>query len=284
MPEQNEPFMKPAPEAGRVFISTRKVRWRSERGWESEVSCRDFLPAPPGAVVPTCVGVELIQSDCLEWLSACPDSSIDHIYTDPTGGKETHARRQVDQGVNHSVAHGTLGVPDARGALPEFFAAAAKKLRSTGFLVVWCSIEDWNLLRGWSSDAGFDAQPWPITWVRTDVCLNPRTSRYFTRTTEVALLCAMPDARLARARGSCHWTGARDETERDFGSPSSKPLALHQWILSAIAPPPSTIVDPFAGCGDISWACVRSGYSIVAVEEDLARFMELQRAVNSAED
>lgn len=50
--------------------------------------------------------------------------------------------------------------------------------------------------------------------------------------------------------------------------PTTKPLALMQWLVRLITPPGGTVLDPFAGSGTTGVACVRERCDAVLIERE----------------
>lgn len=63
-----------------------------------------------------------------------------------------------------------------------------------------------------------------------------------------------------------------DGSERpDVGGvqhPTVKPLALMQWLVRLVTPPGGVVLEPFAGSGTTAEACVREGFSCIAIERE----------------
>lgn len=50
--------------------------------------------------------------------------------------------------------------------------------------------------------------------------------------------------------------------------PTVKPLDLMQWLVRLVTPPGGVVLEPFAGSGTTVEACIREGFSVVAIERE----------------
>ena len=50
--------------------------------------------------------------------------------------------------------------------------------------------------------------------------------------------------------------------------PTVKPLALMQWLVKLVTPPGGTVLEPFAGSGTTTEACVIEGFKCIAIERE----------------
>jgi DNA modification methylase len=226
------------------------------------------------------VSIELVNGDCLDWLASRPDASIDHIYTDPPYAIDMDNIQQDGGGMDVELVKETHEVQENKILLMYFLPLAYKALKPTSFLVFWCDVDNWELLKNRAIECGFRVMRWPLVWCKTDACQNMQANKNFTKSTEIAMLCAMPDAVLYETRPSNFIVASNDKKTYAVTNPFWKPLAVHKWILKAIAPIGATIVDPFAGCGSIPLACISNGYNIIAVEKDPTHFVQMQRILS----
>jgi ParB family chromosome partitioning protein len=226
------------------------------------------------------VSVELVNGDCLEWLASRPDASIDHIYTDPPYAIDMDNIQQDGGGMDVELVKDTHQVNENLVLLDKFISSIYRVLKPTAFLVFWCDQDNWGALKELATFSGFRVMRWPLTWCKSDVCQNMQANKNFTKSTEIAMLCAMPDAVLYETRPSNFIVASNDKKTYAVTNPFWKPLVVHKWILKAIAPIGATIVDPFAGCGSIPLACISNGYNIIAVEKDPTHFVQMQRILS----
>lgn len=68
------------------------------------------------------------------------------------------------------------------------------------------------------------------------------------------------------------YTAKADSSERPavdgVQHPTVKPLDLMQWLVRLVAPEGGTVLEPFAGSGTTVEACVREGFSCIAIERE----------------
>jgi 16S rRNA G966 N2-methylase RsmD len=221
--------------------------------------------------------VELVFGDALEWLEAQPDESIDHIYTDPPYAIDMDNVGQDNVGMNVDLVRHTHDVNENLILLHAFIEVAAKKLRSTGFLVMWCDQEIWHKLTNWASEAGLRYQRWPLVWIKGGSCQNGQAYKNFTKATEIALVCSKSQATLVHTATRNYIELDNDKTVYAPTNPFWKPFRLHSWVLFHIAAPGTRVVDPFAGSGSIVLAAKLAGLRAVGIEKDETHFVDMKR-------
>lgn len=224
--------------------------------------------------------VEVFCGDAISWLAQQPDSSIECLYTDPPYAIDMDMLEQEGTGMDVSSVRDTHDVQENLQLLEGFLSLLPQKLKPTSFAAIWMDLEQWDFYARMAQRIGMRRQRWPITWVKAHPCMNQAARHNFTKSCEHAVLLAMPEAVLTLTRGTSHWTGPTDKA--DFGHPHPfwKPLGLHKWVLSGIAPQGCTIVDPFAGAGSIPLAAAQLGYSVRACELGQQHYMEMCKLLN----
>lgn len=227
----------------------------------------DEVSVPPPSDLDKWIQRRCFFCDSMNFMASMTDASVDHIYTDPPYAIDMHNLDQNGSGQDTSRVEAEHEVKPNKELLAEFIGRSYHVLKETGFLVMWCDQDVWDYLKQRAIEVGFQVQRWPLIWCKTDTCKNQMAYHNFTKSTEIAMLCRMPKARLITTRGMNYWTGPNDKDEYKTLHPFWKPIALHRWILSAIALPGSTILDPFAGEGSIPTACCKSGYDFIAIEK-----------------
>jgi ParB family chromosome partitioning protein len=219
----------------------------------------------------------LVHGDAIEWLAKQPDASIDHIYSDPPYAIDMANLQQENVGMNVEDVAAEHQVEPNMDLLAQFLSLAYVKTKETSFVVFWCDQDRWQFLKDTAEAAGFRVQRWPLIWTKIHNCQNTQAYKNFTKAAEIAMLCAKSQATLAQLRRENYWLGDFKVGEPNKTHPFWKPLAMHQWIISAIATPGSTIVDPFAGAGSIPLAAVRAGFSAIGVEKVDQHFVQLEQ-------
>lgn len=214
--------------------------------------------------------------DYIERLAAS-GLSVDHVYTDPPYGIDMDNLQQQNTGLDVATVRATHDVMQNVDLLARFCKVVPTILKPTSYCILWCD-QDWaGNIAAWLNVYGLRVQRWPITWVKTSACQNGAAYVNFTKTTEIAIVAAMPKASLYQTCNQCHWIGPSDKPAHTPTNPFWKPLALHEWIITHIAAPGSIICDPFAGSGSIPLAAIRCGRSTFANEMDPLHYQDLQK-------
>lgn len=207
------------------------------------------------------------HGDAIAKLYSLPAGSIDHIVTDPPYGIEMS---NFIQDVTRVEA--THGVAANEILFPKLFLAAKHVLRPSGFFVLWCDQMQWQSLYDLGIAAGFRVQRWPLTWIKTGACANQAAQYNFTKRTEIAMVCRMPNAVLANSAPENWYSCGTDKFCSNSANPFSKPLDLWQWIIEKVSFPGQIICDPFAGEGSCPVAALAIDRKVQAFELDEAHY------------
>lgn len=224
--------------------------------------------------------VTLKHADCLDWLRAQPDASLDIVYTDPPYAIDMDNLTQDNVGMRTELVAASHQVHENFSLIGEFIDVVTPKLKPNAFFVMWTDFTHLQWLEELADEHKLRFQRWPLIWVKTSVCMNTAVYANFTKATECAVLMAGPTAVLPVAAPTNYWIGAADKLNYNPTNPFWKPVALHEWVLSHIAPKSATIVDPFAGSGSIVLAAVRSGYAAIGIEKDAVHYTDLCKQLN----
>jgi tRNA G10 N-methylase Trm11 len=208
----------------------------------------------------------LLHDDALDFL-AKNAGRFDHIVTDPPYGINMDNLEQENQGmVNINMVRDTHITSDNLVLLDLFIRVSFDSLKETGFLVFWCDMDNWNTLCKVATEVGFAVQRWPITWVKTHVCMNSMSQFNFTKTTEIAMVCRKKGTNLVKHAGQCHILACHDEFKDTMLHPFVKPFAVWDFILDKISYHGQTICDPFAGEGSGVISALRANRNVLACE------------------
>jgi len=237
----------------------------------------NVIPVTPAAAdADAWLRSHVLFGDSLDLMAKMPPASVDHIYTDPPYAIDMSNLQQEGGGQDVTRVRAEHDVSDNLSLLARFLPLAYRVLTPRGFLVFWCDQDNWAWLKNRAEAAGFAVQRWPIIWCKTDPCSNQMAYSNLTKATEIAMLCRMPEARLATIRGINYWSGGNDRDAYGTLHPFWKPTHLHRWILNSIAIQGQTILDPFAGEGSIPVACIPERLNPIAIELVDIHYIQLQ--------
>ena len=194
-----------------------------------------------------------LLGDSIEFMNLLKnESAFDHVITDIPYGidmdmlnqQNPHGQmKDIDTILDEHTVEGNMDL------MREFFPSAFKCLKDTGFLITWCDIMQWQFMYDLAIKAGFRVQRWPITWVKTHSCMNQSAQFNFTKSTEIAIVCRMPNATLAHPIPVCHIEASNTDARKEFDHPFAKPFAIWQFLIDAVSIEGQTILEPFAGRG-----------------------------------
>lgn len=212
----------------------------------------------------------LFCCDAIRFLHEHPHS-FDHIITDPPYAIEMDNLDQENVGMNNiDSIRATHDVTDNKALLVSFLLESYKALKDRGFLVFWCDQSQWELLYGSAMMVGFAVQRWPLTWVKTHVCMNTMSQFNFTKTTEIAMVCRKKGTNLVKHCSTSHISAPHDDFKDVMQHPFVKPFAVWEFILNAVSYQGQTICDPFAGEGSGVISALRMNRNVIACEIDQA--------------
>ena len=216
--------------------------------------------------------IRIYQGDCLEILSAIPESSVDLIFADPpyflsNGGITCHAGRMVS--VNKGAWDKSRG-PDANHEFNRAWLAACQRvLKPNGSIWVSGTAHVIHSVGFAMQQLGFKLLN-DISWVKPNPPPN-LSCRYFTHATETIIWAA----KNARSRHTFHYKLMKEQSggkqmksvwtippperwEKKFGKhPTQKPIALLERILLASSNEGDLVLDPFLGSGTTLVAALR---------------------------
>ena len=186
--------------------------------------------------------IELLHTDCMEYMAGLPDKAFDLCIVDPPYGIGMDGRK----GSNAKKAMHNWRTWDHRGwddniPPPEYF----DELRRVSWnQIVWganymtCHLPHSRCWLFWDKGQDLTMPDGELAWTSFDM---PIRRKVFNR-------CE------AREDGLIH--------------PTQKPVALYRWLLQNYAKPGQRILDTHLGSGSIAIACDIEGFDMVGCEID----------------
>lgn len=227
--------------------------------------------------------IKIYLGDCLVFLAAFPESSVDLIFADPpyflsNGGITCHAGRMVS--VNKGKWDQSRG-PEANHEFNRSWLAACQRvLKPDGSIMVSGTSHIIHSVGFAMQQLGFKLLN-DITWEKPNPPPN-LSCRYFTHASETIIWAAKDEKsrhtfnyQLMR-----HIAGGRqmksvwqilppERNEKLFGKhPTQKPVALLERIILAASNKGDLVLDPFMGSGTTLIAAARLGRMGVGIEMD----------------
>lgn len=215
----------------------------------------DSTPADPTNPQPPPVNLDVIQiklsdyivqADCRDYLMDVPDSTFDHIITDPpyaidvtnisSHGGVSKVANNLD---THDVQYNFKLLAEC---LPTFY----RVLKPTGYLVMWCDPQRFEWLHDKGIEAGFSVQRWPLVWCKSTPAQNMAAWFNTTKNIEFAIFMRRKDARLAQVTNTSWIVAGKDEFTTNY---FAKPFDVWKFIIEAVSTKGQYILDPFAGEG-----------------------------------
>lgn len=177
--------------------------------------------------------IELLHTDCMEYMAGLPDKAFDLAIVDPPYG----AGMSISMPRSKQVAAAWNTAPGA-----EYFAELRRVSENQ---VVW-------------GGNYFDLPPsrCMLVW---DKCFG------VDNLSGVELAWTSFDKVAALFRHANH--GFMRDAD-DTGHPTPKPVALYRWLLKNYAKPGQRILDTHLGSGSIAIACDLEGFALVGCEID----------------
>jgi DNA modification methylase len=180
--------------------------------------------------------IELLHTDCMEYMATLPDKAFDVIISDPPYGLNGEFR-----------------------FLADFFKEAARVSRMQVYIM------DWRYpLR--ETDGKFAELVWEYGWVS-----GGRTkSQHFYPTHNTIHFCGDRSFRFSTKDGSIIKRAPGFSSPRQCsyakksGHPHEKPIALMKYLVERTSGP---VFDPFMGSGSTGVACAELGRDFVGTEQ-----------------
>ena len=236
-----------------------------------------------GALPVIRLGRMLLPGDCLDHMAAMKPGMVDAIVTDPPFGIDMKNLQQTGTGMDVELVAKEHDVEENVALLEAFLPAAYRVLSDNGFMVMWYDMDHHAKLQQWASEAGFKVQRWPFVWEKTHSCMNQAAQYNFTKSVEFAMILRKAGATLVAPESTCHMAASVTETKAMLGDhPFIKPLPIWKRLISAVAIPPQTIYDPFAGYGSSTVTAILEGYKVLASELNDGHYLMLKENVKEA--
>lgn len=221
-------------------------------------------------VIELAPGITIIRGDCLDVLPTL--SGIDAVVTDPPYAlvnKWGVADRGPGRGRRWLEFSWDEG--DAATIVLTALRAAFLLLPSSAF--IFTSTDIVSAISAELRNAGMT--PKPFVWVKT--CPPPpMPGNWWPSAFDLCLYAYRSGAWFGHKDGKRKnvWTGdsLRNGNSEKVGHPNQKPVALLTHILTGLAEPDATVLDPFAGSGSTGIACIRTGRRFIGIEKDPTYF------------
>ncbi len=185
--------------------------------------------------------IELLHTDCMEYMAGLPDKAYDLAIVDPPYGIGMHKQIGKKKGETGSKWTGG-GAWDNEVPSPEYFA---ELFRVSKEQVIWggnyFDIPPSRCFLIWDKVQRIDMADCEMAWTSFDT-----SARIFTY-----------------ARSNIQ--GFRNPNRFH---PTEKPVALYRWLLKNYAKPGQRILDTHLGSGSIAIACDMEGFDLVGCEID----------------
>jgi len=190
--------------------------------------------------------IELLHTDCLEYMRGLPDKAFDLAIVDPPYGIGDFSMTSNYAG-RPAIKAEKSGTYDWNNATPleEYFVEVRR-------------VSDRQIVWGANYYNRFDAEGGAIVWFKnmghSDLSQCEIASRSWGKKVDYIHL---------------NWQGgfSRKNTGGEF-HPCQKPIALYRWLLKNYAKPGQRILDTHLGSGSIAIACDLEGFDLVGCEID----------------
>jgi site-specific DNA-methyltransferase (adenine-specific) len=193
--------------------------------------------------------IELLHTDCMEYMRGLPDKAFDLAIVDPPYGIGE------DGASNHSrgkLAKVTKFIPKSWDAMPPASEYFTELQRVSVNQIVWGA-------NHFISRLPIDSPSW-VVWDKMNGDNDFADC-------ELAWSSFPTAVRQFRFR----WAGMLQgnmAAKEDRIHPTQKPIALYRWLLKNYAKPGQRILDTHLGSGSVAIACDLEGFDLVGCEID----------------
>jgi len=213
--------------------------------------------------------------DCLTFMNET-DQRFAAVITDPPYAIDMDMLKQDNVGmVNIDTVADEHGVDDNVALLTKFFPSAYRCLSDPGFLVLCADQMLWQFLYNEAVKAGFAVQRWPLTWVKTHVCMNNAANYNYTKSTEIAMVCRKGNAQLAEKSSVSHLVASHDEMKDQMRHPFVKPFKFWQFMIRHTSRIGDLVLEPFAGHGSGVISLLKMERNVIGCESNTEHYNAL---------
>ena len=209
---------------------------------------------------------ELVNGDCLDWLTTYSGPLFEIILSDPPYGMG------ADQFGDSGVGTSTHLYEDSYEAwqaimrvLPSLLYGAAAP---AAHCYLFCDLDRFAELRLGMSEAGWKVHRTPIVWYNPDGFRAPWPDQGPQRKYELILYAVKGDRKVNHLAGDV-LTYKRDAA---LGHPAQKPVELLRDLLRRSARPGDRVLDPFGGTGSTVEAAHTLKLACTMLEKDAASY------------
>ena len=220
-----------------------------------------------------------IHGDSITYMNDPANASrFDHVITDiPYGIDMEMLDQQNPHGgmVDLDTVIEEHDVDENLDLIRAFFPAAFKCTKETAFVITWGDVMNWQLMYDCAVGAGFSVQRWPITWKKTNACMNQCANFNTTKDTEIAIVCRKPKTTVAWQPQTSVVVASNTEMRKLVGHPFAKPFEAWEFLIKLASTEQQLILEPFAGRGSGTLSMLRMKRNVVSVELNANHFNAL---------
>jgi len=199
----------------------------------------------------------VVTAEALSTLLQMPESSVDHVITDPPYDAHTHENASTWTAASGCAVHIDIDFPPIS---PPTIVDGLLRV-SKRWTLAFCSFE---MLGEYVKAAG-------TAWVRTGIYRRTNGAPQFTgdRPAQAAEAVAILHDKKVKKRwnGGGKWAFWESPVEKSARHhPTQKPLPLMMQLIDQFTDKGELILDPFCGAGTTGVAAVRQGRRFIGVE------------------
>lgn len=193
--------------------------------------------------------IELLHTDCMEYMRGLPDKAFDLAIVDPPYGIGAYSNGTMGGGVLAKQSRYKATQWDAAAPSPEYFTELRRVSRNQ---IVWGA-------NHFIASMPFSSPCW-VVWDKVNGENNFADAELAWTSFETAVRIFS-----FRWQGMLQGNMAAKEARIH---PTQKPVALYRWLLKNYAKPGQRILDTYLGSGSIAIACDIEGFDLVGCEID----------------
>lgn len=214
----------------------------------------------------------LILGDCLDVLRTLESGSVDAVITDPpycSGASLEAQKNQKAQGLRSATVQGdgfawfaadNMGTAGLVWLLREVAIEARRILTQNRSMLVFC---DWRMVPHLAPAIESSGLRWRnmVVWQKPNAALG----NGFRSSHELVLEFTNGVTEYQRKDGT-NCISAKRVPSSARNHMAQKPVELLSELLTMVAPPGGTVLDPFMGSGTTGVACVETGRDFIGIE------------------